>query len=371
MNIAYISSSVAPSLTANSVHVFKMCAALARGNHRVTLFLRQYPEMMCPGVDDVYSYYGVMKGFALDETALPKMMGRHLWYGLVVTIKYFLRKGDFDIIYSRDLVSALLLLFLGEPLILEAHDMRAFEKFPRIFRYVFKKKSLVRFVVITNSLRSSIIQLFPEIKEKVVVAPDGADEFGEIHKNSEIDYSLFNVGYVGSLYPGKGAEVVMKLAALCHWAQFHVVGGRDDEVMKMKRETNSLDNISWYGHRSHNEIPLFINSFDVVLLPNQKKVGTAAGDRDIGKWTSPLKMFEYMAAGKPIIASDLEVLKEVLRHGNNCLLCPPEDIESWCSALHRLRDNSNLKNYISANALSDFVKNYTWSKRAERIFDFS
>src|SRR5690606_34528442 len=126
---------------------------------------------------------------------------------------------------------------------------------------------------------------------------------------------------------GKGMEIIAKLVPRCTFAHFHIVGGRDEDLEKWNHLTR-YENITFYGYVNHSDIKNYISEFDIVLLPNQRNVSSNAG-RDIGQWTSPLKLFEYMAMGKPIICSDLEVLKEVAKHNINAYLCDPDDINCW------------------------------------------
>ena len=103
-----------------------------------------------------------------------------------------------------------------------------------------------------------------------------------------------------------------------------------------------------------------------MLTPYQREVRVHGGG-EVSAWMSPLKIFECMASAKPIISSDLPVLREVLTHEVNALLCDPEDIESWVAAIERLRDDHALRVRLSERAAHDFDANYAWSKRAEQI----
>jgi glycosyltransferase involved in cell wall biosynthesis len=115
----------------------------------------------------------------------------------------------------------------------------------------------------------------------------------------------------------------------------------------------------------------YLAAFDVVLLPNQRKVTTSGGKGDIGRWTSPLKAFEYMAAGKAILASDIPVLREVLEDGVNALLCEPDDIGSWLNALQKIGSQPEYRKALGLNARDIFERQYTWQARAENIVDFA
>ena len=84
---------------------------------------------------------------------------------------------------------------------------------------------------------------------------------------------------------------------------------------------------------------------------------------------SPLKVFEYMASGKPIICSNIEVLREVLEHRRNCILCDPENINEWIDAIKLLGSNQDLAKLLSSNAMNDLKSKYSWKKRATSISD--
>ncbi len=84
---------------------------------------------------------------------------------------------------------------------------------------------------------------------------------------------------------------------------------------------------------------------------------------------SPLKMFEYMAAGKPIISSDLPVLREVLEDGRNAILVPADDLAAWESAIHRLSGDPDLGLRLGEAARRDLHERYTWDARAGRVLD--
>ena len=80
-----------------------------------------------------------------------------------------------------------------------------------------------------------------------------------------------------------------------------------------------------------------------------------------------MKMFEYMSSNTPFIASNLPVLREVLRDRKNCLLAKPESIIDWKKKINLLRTNKYLLRELSSNARKDFLNKYTWEKRAKNI----
>jgi glycosyltransferase involved in cell wall biosynthesis len=102
-----------------------------------------------------------------------------------------------------------------------------------------------------------------------------------------------------------------------------------------------------------------------MLAPYQEKVAIFGGKGDTSRWMSPLKIFEYMAYGKAFIASDLNVLKEVLKHRYNSMLCPADDYEAWKSALIELQNNKDFAVLLGKNAREDVSSKYTWKLRAK------
>ena len=95
----------------------------------------------------------------------------------------------------------------------------------------------------------------------------------------------------------------------------------------------------FHGHVPPSQVPNFLRVFDVMIAPYQPVVPLHGGVGDNAKWVCPLKMFDYMAAGKPIICSDHPVLREILSHEKDALLCAPMDVVGWADALSRLRDH--------------------------------
>lgn len=166
-------------------------------------------------------------------------------------------------------------------------------------------------------------------------------------------------------------ETVAKLADTCSWADFHVVGGTEDDLAFWKNACSSLRNLTFYGHVPHSAVTSYLKAFDVLLLPNQCHVAAHGNSGpNIADWTSPLKLFEYMSATKPIVASDLPVLREVLRDEGNALLCDPKEIEDWKAALERLAGDRTLRLGLGERAHQDFIRHYTWQARASVVLDY-
>jgi glycosyltransferase involved in cell wall biosynthesis len=161
-------------------------------------------------------------------------------------------------------------------------------------------------------------------------------------------------------------EVIEKLSLVSKSVGFHIVGGTNEDIKYWKEKIKS-HNVYFYGFMNQNEIKKYVNSADICLLPNQKIVLTHGNESkiNISEYTSPLKMFEYMAAKKAIISSDLPVLREILNE-NNSVLVDCNDIEEWEKGIRKLEDLAFRKK-ISQKAYEDFMTKYSWNIRAKNI----
>jgi glycosyltransferase involved in cell wall biosynthesis len=113
-------------------------------------------------------------------------------------------------------------------------------------------------------------------------------------------------------------------------------------------------------------LPLYQAACDALLMPYQRRVAASSGG-DIARYLSPMKVFEYMAAGRPILSSDLPVLKEILSP-QNALLLPAQDTPAWAAALQTLQTDPDRGRLLAEQARQD-VQRYTWKRRAEIILE--
>jgi glycosyltransferase involved in cell wall biosynthesis len=172
--------------------------------------------------------------------------------------------------------------------------------------------------------------------------------------------------YFGHLYPGRGIDLIEAMAAARPKILFLVFGGNESDI-QTRRQQCKLMNLHYGGHLPHRVAQQVMRCADVLLMPYQANVSIGLTGHDTARWMSPMKMFEYLAAGVPIISSDLPVLREVLRNGENCLLANPSHCDSWLDALDRLTTDHTLAEAIGRQGHADYVRRYTWTHRAKRI----
>jgi glycosyltransferase involved in cell wall biosynthesis len=230
-------------------------------------------------------------------------------------------------------------------------------------------KNLYKIITITQGLKDLFIKKGID-ENKIIVAPDGVDleEFDinsskeECRKKLDLPLDKKIVLYTGHLYKWKGVDVLAEAAKnLPENIDVYFVGGVKEDVESFKDKYSGIKNIKIIGQRSHSEIPYWLKSADLLILPN-------SGKEDISKyWTSPLKLFEYMASGTPIIASDLPSIREIL-NDNNAVLVLPDDPEKLSKAIYEMISNGNLCLKTSKQAYQD-IKEYTWKNRASKILE--
>jgi glycosyltransferase involved in cell wall biosynthesis len=362
MHIVYLSPSTIPSKRANSIHVMKMCEAFSLQGCDVTLFAQGENK---PYLDD-YNAYGVKNNFTIiKHNLLPFGRFATIIQGFISVIKCW--KLSPDLIYSRHTYSSFFASFLNIPLIHEDHQLP-----PPLHKYLLRrvfKANIRKVVLISESLKNDYKVEFKLKDILLFVAHDGASEISnQVHDKYRLKINISgktNVGYIGQLYPGKGIEIIAQIANLNSNCVFHVVGGSDYYINYWKNKIQSV-NVIFHGYIDHGEVAALFNDLDILLAPYQEKC-FAGGKYNISKWMSPLKIFEYMAAKKPIICSDLPVLREILKDKHNALLVPASVPEYWSNALQFIINNPDDSKKLAKNAYVDYSENYSWNTRAKSI----
>lgn len=367
MRIVYASTSRIPSRAANSIQTMRMCEALAERGHQVTLICRSGGA----GEEDPFAFYGVDPMFELVGCRWPAVPGGGLLYGRDVARYLRSRRTSVDLVYARAIYGAHAAIRTGLPAVLEVHAPPGNVLRRMLEARVLHSPQLQRIVAISGALKEEYERLYPGTNTPIMVAHDAATpdarERAAAPGQSNGGAGALQVGYIGHLYPGKGVELVVRIAARMPDVDFHVVGGAAADLLRWKKAVD-LPNIVFHGFVSPADVSLFRSRFDVLLLPPGRQVA-AMGGGDIARWMSPLKLFEYMGSGRPIIASDLPVLREVLHDGENGLLADPDDVEAWVSAIRRLQWDVPLRNRLSSAAAADLQAEYSWARRAARVLD--
>lgn len=368
MRIVYLSNAMLPSRRANSIHVMRMCAALTAAGHDVRLigWGGAAPE------EEVFDFYGVERDFSLQRFRKWPIPGSVLVLaGQIARAAW--REAAPDVYFARNPYALGMVAGRDAPLVYEAHMPPARRHQAAVERWLFGRRNFALLVVISEALRAEYRRLFPKLSTtRIVVAPDAADVRVEGRNPPGGGAPIggrpgaLQLGYAGHLYPGKGVEVLVPLAARLPEADVHLIGGHPEDVLRVRGE-HGLENLHLHGFVPPHRVGGMLGRFDILLAPYQRRVSTSHPSSEIGRWMSPLKIFEYMAARRPIVASDLPVLREVLVDGQNCLLCSPTAVEEWVAAVRRLAADPVLARRLADSAHAELVERYTWAGRVGRI----
>ncbi len=395
MRILYLSLSYVPSRRASSVQVMRMCAALAKAGHQVTLLAKENrggeaaavrkadaagaAAGAAAGNEEVggahadHAFYGVPASFALRKLPRPPRRGGGLVFSAAMAAQLVRERGRCELVYSRDLLGAWMATRVGLPVLFEAHSLPGTALQRRLWRGVMASPRLRRLVVISEALRRDLVaeELAPR-HGSVVVAHDAADAPPEAPAGApsgagpERRERCERIGYVGSLYPGRGIEVIFALARRLPALRFDIIGGSEADLARWRPELPG--NATLHGFVAPAELAARYAELDALLMPYARSgVGGPLAAVDTSRWCSPMKMFEYMASGAPIVSSDLPVLQEVLRHDDNALIAPIDDLDAWQRALERLAAEPATRRRLAEQALRDLRAHHTWDARAESV----
>lgn len=367
--LAYISASAIPGRAANAMQTMKMAQAL----------MAVAPEILTivaagQGARDEASLrklYGVRR--------IPKMIrlpagGRLGAHHFAVRAAIAARRYGANLVLSRSIGAAAIAARIGIPTIFECHaPPSGGEK--RYWSWLITSLNFRRLVVISDSLRLIMLEQFPELWNKeVVVAHDGVDleqfavlpDVNVAKRAVGRDIKRPVAGYAGHLYAGRGVGLILDCATdLPEW-DFVIAGGTEADVAALRVDIlkRRLANVELMGFVANAELAERLAVADVLLMPYQKSVMVSGGNLDTARWMSPLKMFEYMAMGRAIIASDLPVLREILNE-NLAQLVPPEDKQAWVAALRALQSDC-ARNSLAKSA-REAVCHHSWTARNNLI----
>jgi len=383
VRIAYFADVRFPLERANGIQTMETCYAMAQRGHEVDLIVR--PDTQLPARDP-FVYYGLARDARLRIERAPAAgpsKARRLGY-LAFGAGRAIGSGRADVLMTRDLGVASTLLRLPRavrpPLVYESHgyapevaaalpDLVATATAPtsgKLHRLARREARVWQradgYVTITTALRAELERRYGP-RPRIAVVPDGVR--ANLHRPAlELRTSNRIVAYAGHLYAWKGVDVLLEALARMPAVRGLIVGGHAAEpdlarTQSVAERLGLTDRITFTGLVEPTRVPALLSDAAVLVLPNTSSAIST-------RFTSPLKLFEYMAAGRPIVASDLPSIREILRDGENALLVPPGDPDALAGAIDRLLADPDLSARL-ARAAFDEVPAYSWERRAERL----
>jgi len=363
MKIVAIAGSQIPSDAANSLQVMKACNALVQLGHDLTLIVPGAPNTSI----GLKSRYGLQTDIHIEWLASSN---RRLFPWQAI---WHAQKFKPDLIYSWFIQSAVLGLLLQIPTVFEIHIQPTGTFGPAWHRAFAFLRGRKRIASITQAMMD-LLNRRHQIRfhaDEVAITPNGVDmeRFvslpDPVTARQKLNFpSALTVMCTGHLYAGRGADLFLALAKEIPHAHFVWVGGKPDDVETWKARVQS-DNITFTGFIPNQELPLYQSAADMLLMPYSRSIMGSSGNADSAAVASPMKMFEYMAAGRAIVTSDLPVIREVLDE-SSAVFCEPDDVGNWKVEIEKLLADESRRVALGEQAKQG-VHGYTWLARAEKI----
>jgi glycosyltransferase involved in cell wall biosynthesis len=374
MRIYYIAHARIPTQKAHGLTIVKSCESFAAAGADVVLLVPRRKNLYNRDLFDVYNVsrtFNVRYLFVLD--LLRRYSGRFAFSIQLLTfyasVFFFMlfRSRKNALVYTRE-THVLLLSLLGFRVVYECHHV--FDSRPGFFS---RCRRAYRIITISHALKNIFIRNgFDE--KNIIVAPSGvdldtfaitiskADARRELNLPSDKPIVLYT-GNFTTMGEDKGIADIIAALRNVPEVLFAAVGGNepDQERYRALAQKHGVgDRVIFFGNSPQTKLALFQRAADVLLMPFPDMP-------HYRNHMSPVKMFEYMASGRPIIASDLPTIREVL-NDKNAVIVPPGDPKALAGAIRRLLSDTTRAQKLAAQAFSN-VAVYTWKNRTQRILD--
>jgi glycosyltransferase involved in cell wall biosynthesis len=368
----YIARARIPSSRANCVQALKMCAGFA-ACLPVEMIAPYYPEDARKR-DSLREEFALARPFDVTWLPFPHWGERFAVRGYALAAALYVRARRGRLVYSREVWSAFWLARAGRRVGFEAHDLEEDRRYP-VWHTLTSDASLSPALGGIFCISKSLIEDYAAAGARRGLlhwAPDGVDlqrfdppvEKSDARSRLGLSGSARIVCHSGHLYPGRGIEEAVEALRSLPGVLLLLVGGNPEDVDRIRAAAAARgvqDRVRLDGMVPNGKVPLYLRAADALIMPYTSRTPTVRA-------MSPLKMFEYMAAARPIVATDFPTVREVLRDGDNALLAAPDSAESIARGLRRALEDRSLADKISRRARED-VNAYTWEERARKILE--
>lgn len=371
MRIAFAFEGSLPSPQADAEVFLQTAAALRRRGHEVSVLFPS-PSTPSSAIDEVVGYFDLDR--ALRLVPVPNPFGQktlqHAWQA--ARVPWTRESRESDVLYTRN-VAILGGAMQGKTPVFFDHYRPLPDQVPFIQPLLRRWMSDPRFLGMachSNIARKSFLRIgIPS--ERLRVVYNGFDparmvpELSKERARASLGWSpdRTTVVYTGRISETKGLDVVFAMADRLPSVDFVLVGSSGDGN-RVERQAESKRNVRLVAWQSPRETIPYLYAADVLLIPP-----SASPLEEFGRTVLPLKVFLYLAAGRPILAGDTPDLREVLEHEENALLVEPEDVSQAARAVRRLCEDADLAARLAANAKAA-AKKLTWDARAKRLDEF-
>ena len=234
-----------------------------------------------------------------------------------------------------------------------------------LFKYLGLLNSPVisKVIFITRNLKKFIKKKYNYIKKNYLILPDATD-IKNYKKNYNLKKKVKKIGYFGSVYSSRGVQLIIELSRLDKKNKYFIYGGSEDEISEIKRFKNK--NLIIHSQISYKDVKKKISEMDILLMPYTSKATFSGNTGNIVEFMSPMKMFDYLGAGRIIISSEIKVLKEILKNNHNSILIKDYlNVLEW-KKIQMINLNSSSSIKLRINAIKT-AKKYNWIDRAKKM----
>lgn len=372
MKICYVANSRFPSERAHMTQIVHMCNAFVQNGHDVTLLITDRKTNI---TETPEQFFGVTLLFSVIRIMVPDIAGNA--YRIPVFLRpisfilqrfvfayrsaRYIQKQSFDFVYGRDeWVLWFLSFIIPNTLFWESHEAR----YSLATRLLLKKKNPL--IVISEGIRDFYIRHGVDVKN-IHVAHDAVDDrFFEPLSSSESAREKLAIKtvkpvimYIGGLEQGKGASVLFDATKGQDFFETYIMGGKDSEISTLKEGNPSVHFLGSFPYR---DLPFHQQAADILIIPN------VATDKVSSEYTSPLKLFTYMTSKKPIIASRVPSITNILTE-EEAYFFVPDDAQSLQDTIQKVINEPDSRSEKAERAYQK-SKTYTWKNRASDIIQF-
>jgi glycosyltransferase involved in cell wall biosynthesis len=370
MKIAYLFDRPLPARETDSEQAMQTIAAFARRGARVRLVLPS--RGAAPSARELAAHYQVEGDFEVCGATSPFRdfeLGRKWWHALRAPALPAV--ADADVVYTRNFPT-LFALARGRQLFAYETYRPWSDQFPvlaPLFRWAMTSPRFLGAVLHSRFARDRYAALGVD-ERRLLVAHNGHDPSrfvgqparDELRAELHLPLDRKLCVYTGHINMTKGLDTLLRMARRLPGVSFVLVGSEGNGVIEaLARRTANVQVVPW---QPFDVVTRYLMAADVLLQPP-----SGVPLRLVGNTVLPMKLFLYLAAGRPIVAPDLPDMREILTHDHNALLVPTGDDDAAVDALSRVLGEPGLAERLSAAAKST-AEGLTWDARAERILSF-
>jgi glycosyltransferase involved in cell wall biosynthesis len=355
MKITYIAETSLTNKSAYTHHVLKMCDAFCKKND---------VQLILPYADNNLNLKKIKKNFLLTAKknilvkSILNFKINNFLYRIIFGYKaaIYLKSNNSEIIISRSFITSFFLCFFKINHFLEIHsEFKGLTRFLMINLNYINSKYILKTILISKTLsrKFSIIN-----KKNFLILHDAVDiKNFRYKKNSN---KIKSVTYVGSFHEGKGIELILELAKNFKKLKFNIYGEPLRNIYGISK------NVKIRGHINYKKVPYVLANSDILLLPSADVQYGRSRSVNVTNYNSPLKMFDYLAAGKIILSSKRDGICEVLKHNYNSIIVDKYDLKTWIKTTNDILNNKYNLPKLRRNSIITAEK-HTWNKRVVKI----